>query len=157
MKYLSITILLLTIWKVYPQYTVSGKVIDKNSKKPLNQVTVYIHSLQKGTSTNEKGNFSLRKIPQGTHQFMFSYMGYKTIEVKKNITEIVITMKGSSTELDDVIITAETKSKKLKKSVANVSVLQTRDLHKLNTSGSDIVKQVLGIIIGNTIFQYKNL
>lgn len=150
MKYLQIIIIfILTAWKAYPQYTVSGRVIDENSKTPLSQVTVYIYSLQKGTSTNEEGYFSLRKIPQGTYQFMFSYMGYetiyKTIEVKKDTTEIVVAMIEEATGLDDVIITTESKSKKLKKSVANVSVLQTKELHKLNTSGSDIVKQISGV------------
>jgi len=60
--------------------TIRGKVVDEESKFPLEGVTVRLLSDTNGTTgtlTDLEGNFRLDKIPVGRHQLEFRYLGYE--------------------------------------------------------------------------------
>lgn len=62
--------------------TVRGDVIDKESNKPLEGVTVVVlkdSSVVNGTTTDESGSFRLEKIPVGRINIVASYIGYKRV------------------------------------------------------------------------------
>lgn len=75
--------------------TFAGKVVDSETGEPLPGATVMLADASGGTSTNQSGNFSINKLLTGTHQIIFSYVGYqpvsKTIVIRPNreITERV--------------------------------------------------------------------
>lgn len=68
--------------------TFAGKVVDRETGEPLPGATVMLADASGGTSTNQSGNFSISKLLTGTHQIIFSYVGYepvsKTIEIRPN-------------------------------------------------------------------------
>ncbi|MDX1642244.1 MAG: carboxypeptidase-like regulatory domain-containing protein, partial [Balneolaceae bacterium] len=68
--------------------TFAGKVVDSETGEPLPGATVMLADASGGTSTNQSGNFSISKLLTGTHQIIFSYVGYepvsKTIEIRPN-------------------------------------------------------------------------
>lgn len=68
--------------------TFAGKVVDARTGEPLPGATVMLADASGGTSTNRSGNFSINKLLTGTHQIIFSYVGYepvsKTIEIRPN-------------------------------------------------------------------------
>ena len=61
--------------------TIKGTVTDKNSRLPLNGVTVSVSSIQPSKSTRTDGNgvFRLPLIPVGRHSLTVSFMGYQPI------------------------------------------------------------------------------
>jgi iron complex outermembrane recepter protein len=65
----------LTAWA---QNGLSGKVVDAKSNAPLVGATVWAETANRGTVTDENGQFSLSKLPQGNVEIRVSYLGYET-------------------------------------------------------------------------------
>lgn len=55
---------------------VSGKITDENDE-PLPYVSVYLAGTTQGATSNKEGSYSL-EIPEGSHEIVFKYIGYKT-------------------------------------------------------------------------------
>lgn len=68
------------------KFTISGKVIDAESSKALNDVNVYIAYSQMGTATNNDGMFIISNIPFGTFNLIISCIGYNSIVVEINLS-----------------------------------------------------------------------
>ncbi len=65
----------------YGQFTVSGKIVDAESKEPLNSASVYCQNTTIGTTTNKEGEFSLQ-LKSGGYELIISYTGYQTKQVQ---------------------------------------------------------------------------
>lgn len=59
--------------------TVSGIVVDSAKLKPIPYVNVLVKKANRGTTTDQKGNFSITARPTDT--IRFSFVGYKTLEL----------------------------------------------------------------------------
>jgi hypothetical protein len=93
--------------------TVRGTVLDAESRQPLPGVTVtLLPDQQKGTSTDEKGNFVLHDVPVGRQSFRFTLLGFEPHMVSEALVisgkelELNIFMKESLQQLNEVTITA---------------------------------------------------
>lgn len=90
-------------------YTISGYISDGGSGETLIGATAYIQELGKGAVSNEYGFYSL-SVPEGDYTLEFSYIGFdniiQAISLDKNYT-LNIEMGESSTELVEVVVTAE--------------------------------------------------
>ena len=64
-------------WFAHSQNKVSGKITNSQNE-PLLGVTVYVEELQKGTSTNENGEYELNIKKTGKYTLVFKILGYKT-------------------------------------------------------------------------------
>jgi hypothetical protein len=62
--------------------TIKGLVADSASHRPIPYVNVIIKNTQRGTTTDEKGYFSLSADLADT--LVFSFVGYKTLEFPLN-------------------------------------------------------------------------
>jgi len=77
--------------------TIKGKVLDKDSKMPVDFAAVRLMQGDKlvfGTVTDEKGEFTLTPIPFGKYDFIVACVGYKhsilkNIEIKDNSIKIM--------------------------------------------------------------------
>ena len=61
----------------------SGSILDSTSKSPVEYATVALINTQSnkivdGTMCDEKGNFSLSKIPEGSYKVTISFLGYNS-------------------------------------------------------------------------------
>jgi hypothetical protein len=99
------------ITKGYSQelYWLKGNVIDAKTKKTLPNVIVRIQNTQKGTLTDDSGNFQLY-LTQGHYDIQFSIVGYEReiihLSLEKNET-ISVELAESFVQLTEVLITAE--------------------------------------------------
>ncbi|OAD91940.1 hypothetical protein A7A78_10645 [Aequorivita soesokkakensis] len=82
--------------------TISGKVTDETSL-PLPGANIIIKGTATGTQTDFDGNYSINA--QIGQTLTYSYVGFKTKEVKiKNAGEIIVSLKPSAS-LDEVVVT----------------------------------------------------
>lgn len=116
--------------KVNAQTQIKGKVTGINNE-PLIGVSVSFPELNKGTVTNQTGEYLISNIPNGKIKIQFSYLGYNTvikpIEISQteNIIDILLTI--AIIESQEVIITGRYASSQHENAV-EVSVLKIKDI-----------------------------
>jgi iron complex outermembrane recepter protein len=58
--------------------TITGRVLDKNTKSPLPGVSVFVPELNRGVVTDLDGNFTITSLPEKNITFQISFIGYST-------------------------------------------------------------------------------
>ena len=61
--------------------TMAGRILEKNTKKPLIGANIIIKNTSIGASTDDNGNYSIGKIPPGVYDIKVSYIGFKSFEL----------------------------------------------------------------------------
>lgn len=162
----------------YAQNTgkISGTVTHEDGLA-MAGATIYITAIEKGTSSDFDGNFTLDNIQEGTYEIKISYIGFdpvtQTISVSAGQTTTVnVTLKESQNILDQVIVTAGKKPQKNTDVPATVSVITSQEIEQFPSfnigelaarqKGVDFVRTgVLGTGINirgfNSAFNSKNL
>ena len=89
-----------------------GTVRDKKTDNPVPYCNIYLFGLGKGAVTDDKGFFSIQRIPEGTHNVRISCVGYDsistTINIKKGETvSRVFHISPSVHQLNGATISAE--------------------------------------------------
>jgi len=101
-------ILLLVVWHKGTAQSVFGTIKDKQDE-PIPFASVYVPSLQKGTTANLSGEYRLN-LPEGEHELVFQYLGYKTVTHKVLVgpqdVELHVTLTVQHYNLAEVIVTA---------------------------------------------------
>ena len=73
---------------------VTGKVRDAATAEPLPFANVFINQTTIGTATDAQGNYTLKNVPVGANEIVFSFVGYKSYPSKIQIKE------GETKQLD---------------------------------------------------------
>ncbi|RAR46496.1 SusC/RagA family TonB-linked outer membrane protein [Flavobacterium lacus] len=114
----------LTMWQ-QTQQPITGTVRDAQGVLP--GVTVLIKGKTSGTLTDENGQFSITAT--ATDILVFSYMGYKTMEVGVgNQTIFSITLEEDTTQLKEVVLNAGYYSVKDKERTGSISRITAKDI-----------------------------
>ena len=88
----------------FAQRTISGKVLDDNGN-PLGSVTVLIKGTNKGTQTDQTGNFTLPAEGTGNITLTFTYTGYKSAEISADGKDPVnVTLQSREDNLATVVV-----------------------------------------------------
>lgn len=76
-------IILFTTLPLYAQQTgaIHGKVVDAETKKPLESANVLLVGTKFGATTAKDGSFRLDQIPEGKYTLSVSYIGYTTVKI----------------------------------------------------------------------------
>ena len=128
-------LLLLAISNLYAQNKIEGTVTEFNTGLKLTYVNVYIPHLEKGTSTDKNGFFTLENLPIGTHSILFSIIGYETQSVSITIPlnkSISIQLIPSAIEIESIIIS--TPFHKLQRD--NVMKVEHKNITDLKANGA---------------------
>ena len=138
---------------VSAQYTgsVSGKLTDKEfNNEPLAFANVLIKGTTKGTTSDFDGIYSLELLDPGTYTVVFSFVGYKTIEIETLIeagvtNEINVVLEANSAALEEVII----KTTK-KRETESALLLQQKKAVLMETAigAQELSKKGVGTIAG---------
>jgi hypothetical protein len=91
-------------------YTVSGIVVDKNTRAALPGASVFAQNTTFGVATNGEGKFNL-KIPNGGYELVITFTGYETESIRiSNATaaekDLVIEVRPKGKSLGEVSIVA---------------------------------------------------
>ncbi|MEO6456509.1 MAG: carboxypeptidase-like regulatory domain-containing protein [Ginsengibacter sp.] len=89
-------------------YTVTGKVIDKNSTLPLAGASVFAQNTTFGVATDADGNFKL-KLPNGGYELIVTFTGYETENIRITTASddnknMVIEVKPKERSMEEVSI-----------------------------------------------------
>lgn len=98
-------ILLLISSNSYSQNTgtITGRVIDIRTKKPLIGTNVIVLDSNRGASTDINGNYKIADLPVGTYRLRFDFIGYKSL-LKTDIVVISANPVNVNAELTETII-----------------------------------------------------
>lgn len=149
---LTITSLLITFISYAQEqnkYSISGKLIDYSTKEPIEYASIIIYKLPDtvlvtGSITNNKGEFTLKKILTGKYLLKYSFVGYQTalnnIEINNSSISLPypLTLKTASNQLSEIQITENQIEKQI--SIEKTKINVSQNISSSFGSVSDILK-----------------
>ncbi|MDR7212335.1 TonB-dependent receptor [Flavobacterium piscis] len=130
---------------------VRGKIIDKQSEKPISgAIITLIGDDKKKTVSDEEGNFKLVEIPLGRQSLSISFVGYESTSAsdldittgKDNLLTISLTEQFNT--LDEIVVTSGSNKAKAINKMALVSTKQftTEEVTRFAGGRSDVARLV---------------
>jgi TonB-linked SusC/RagA family outer membrane protein len=141
-------VLLLPLLVAAQNRTLSGAVFNEKGE-PLSSVSVIIKGTTLGTTTNEKGEFSL-SVPASGRTLVISSLNYTTREMTISGTAMRVLLSSTSSSLDDVVVIGYGTQKVTKVSGA-ISVIKSADIQKVNAVR--VEEAIQGRAAGVTVIQ----
>jgi iron complex outermembrane receptor protein len=137
MKHLMLLLIVaLSMQSGYAQNTLSGTITNKEDMVPLEQVSIYFPELEKGSFTNDKGEFEIGDLPNGGYILVISSIGFETysksITIDKGVNTWNVSLTPSVIEMQEVIVS--TPFHKLQNE--NVMKVERANMKGLKTSGA---------------------
>lgn len=101
-------LLFITSPRLSAQFTISGKVIDKDSQKPLASASVFLGNATKGTISQQDGSFRISNIKPGQYDVVVSIIGYQTfaysLMIDRDRNELVLELVRKPQTLKAVVV-----------------------------------------------------
>jgi iron complex outermembrane receptor protein len=98
--------------------TLTGTVTDKADGKPIPGATVSIPDLRLVTVTDEKGHYTLTRLPRGIYLFQVKFLGYAAFSQRVDFTKTTVLnaqLQASAIETGEVVITGVSKATEIKR------------------------------------------
>lgn len=140
-------------YKTYiDQREIRGKVTDENDL-PLLGATIVVKGTSVGTTTDLDGNFTLN-VPAGADTLVISYVGYGTVEILLEDTEVYnISLTPVASSLDEVVVVGVGYGTLQKREVTNaIASVKSEDFVKgsINNVAELVQGKVAGLLITTT-------
>ncbi|WP_419211401.1 TonB-dependent receptor [Maribacter sp. X9] len=137
MKYLYMAVLwALSVHAVFAQHSLQGTITNQETQEPLEQVSIYLPQLEKGTITNAEGFYEINDLPSGKFKIVISYMGFQTysqtIDFAEATTQLSLELVPSAIEMEEVIVS--TPFHKLQRE--NVMKVERTSIKELKNAGA---------------------
>ncbi|NNC70519.1 MAG: TonB-dependent receptor [Flavobacteriaceae bacterium] len=136
--------------------SISGKVVDTNTKKPIPYATIVVKDLvgntRTGGITDELGVFEIKKIPEGKNIVEVQFIGYQTFKkeinlvsgnLKQNLGTIELIEEAANLEEVTVVAETSTITQKVDRKVINVG----KDLTSAGTTASEMLNNVPSVSV----------
>lgn len=162
MKNLKLVAALLAIWPiaVFSQFSISGKITDRQTGESLAGAHVIVGDSYKSTISSSAGNFRITNLGAGELMLSVTYIGYqdviKEIDLSKDMV-LNIAMEPKAYLGDEVIITAVRAGEKSPTTYENVSREEIAEVnfgqdlpYLIETTPSTVVSSDAGAGIGYT-------
>ncbi|MDG3583191.1 TonB-dependent receptor [Galbibacter pacificus] len=154
MKHIVLLCLLMASLGYAQQPIVNGNVTDENNIS-VPYVSVLVKETQKGTTTDNNGDYEIALPKDGSYTLQFSAIGYETISKKINVVsssrlELNIILNETLEELNEVVITSNRTRETLDEVPSSVSVLSSRQVQTLaqtSNSVADVLTEIPGIAL----------
>ena len=140
--------------------SIKGLILDEASF-PMPGALVQIKSIESKTISNTLGEFSLVKVPEGTHELTVDFMGYETTTqtvtvTASEITVVKISLSPAKNELGEVVVTGnylQNQAKALNQQKENVGVTNVVSADQIgrfpDANVGDAIKRIPGITMQN--------
>ncbi len=141
--------------KELQRISVRGKVTDEKGE-PLPGVSVKVAGTNEGTSTNNKGEYSI--LVEGGASLIFSFIGFspQTIQIREGSNEVVqnVVLKISERSLDEVVVVGYGTQKRSDVTGSVASVPKER-LSKLPVN--NVMQAIQGAVSNVTVSQASSI
>ena len=136
--------------EVFSQTTITGKVVEKGSGEPLPFATVTIKGTSTGVLTNLDGFFSLVDVETESLVLEVRFVGYNSIEFEPKVTKELqlIEMEATSSELNEVVVTANSYKVFDASSGISATTMSTKQLALLPSVGEPDIFRSLQMLPG---------
>lgn len=141
------TLLLAVTTHLYGQEGLSGKVTNVETGEPVFSANIYLPQLEKGSMTNEDGEFNIKNLPEGNYKMVISSIGFTSFTTEVSVPQeaINIELKPSAIEMEEVIVS--TPFHQLQSE--NVMKVERESVAELNRKGavnlSEGITQIAGV------------
>lgn len=143
---------------------ITGKVVDGEFNDVLAFANVLIKGIQKGTTSDFDGNYTLELDP-GAYTIVFSFIGYDSkqlteVLVKKGqVTDLNITLNPSSALLSEVVITT-TARRNTEESVLNLqknsaTLMDGLSIESIKKTGASSIASAIKSVPGVSVQEGK--
>lgn len=148
MKYKHLLIVqIFVFFGIYAQGQIRGTVIDQADGVPLPGVTVLVSGTTQGAATDFDGNYTLENV-SGDATLVFSYIGYKTLEVPvDNRSVIDVALSADAAELDEIVVTGYSRERKVDVTGA-ITVVDLGPTEGVSLSSGSAIQALQGRVPG---------
>lgn len=90
------------------QHTISGTITNKETNEPIPGAHIYIPDLQKGTTTDEEGQFELTDLSPRRILIEIGYLGFSTQVINFTVngpSKLDLALVPSVTEMSELVVT----------------------------------------------------
>ncbi|MEI8111691.1 MAG: SusC/RagA family TonB-linked outer membrane protein [Chitinophagia bacterium] len=141
-------------------FPLTGKVIDAESKQPIEAASISEAGKKTNTLTNKQGEFTLLVAQKGA-AITISSVGYEIKKIAANATPISIELIKATENLNEVVVTALGIKKEKRKlgystqDVKGADLVKAREVNPIN----NLVGKVAGLTVGinNEMLRLPNL
>jgi TonB-dependent starch-binding outer membrane protein SusC len=134
--------------------TISGRVVDRQSQRPVASVQVRIVGTTRGAQTDESGAYRIVNVPTGVAQLVAQRIGYgpqsRTITVPDGGTVTAdFQMAIAATTLDQVVVTATGQTERRRENGATTASIDSSQLNKaaISTFADALSSRAPGVVV----------
>jgi hypothetical protein len=155
--FLIFLLLAVAITNVTAQSTgsISGKIIDKLSQRPLANTNIVIEGTSLGAVADSSGSFRITGIPLNTYSIVFTAVGYKSQTLYNttinagNESYVTVEMEPTTNDLTEVVVTSNRKTARAATLETPLSVQRlTSEEIKANPGGNFDISKVIQTLPG---------
>lgn len=150
----TVLIFLVADFSLFAQNKFEVKVQDSVEKENLIGVSVVLKGTTIGGITDKDGIAHLKNIPNGEHTFLFSYIGYKKLEVKytfpiqKDSVLQNVYLIPEAEEMEEVTVTAMRNNSRIEDSPTKIEVIGVDDMAEENSIKPANIVSIIGDMAG---------
>lgn len=130
------------------QNNINGKITDKNNV-PLIGASVFLPELNKGTVSDQNGNYEITNLPNGKLKIQFSYLGYtnkiETVVLNQASIKMDITLQPSTIETEEIVISGGYNSTQHENAVKIETLKLNSLLVKSTPNFAEILTKIAGV------------
>lgn len=129
-------VMLFGVVSVLAQVTIKGIVVNAVTGEPVDGANIRVEHSLAGCSTNARGEFILRNLPEGVRQLRVTHVAYvpTSTVVQAGESKITISMEPSRINIGQVVVTGTGTHRRMKDSPVPVTVITAQDIRESNLS-----------------------
>jgi len=138
---------------VHAQVTISGKVIDQSTRKPLKDAVVLLDKSATGVKTDGNGDFMLTNVEPGFHLVSAELEAYEAMGVAEQLYTpskspfVTIEMEAQAQGMDAVVIKKSVLQRRVAESPVSSQQLSIREIER-NPGGSRDISKIIQSLPG---------
>ena len=116
------------------QITISGTVIDSETGAPIIGANIRVNHSLNGCTTNAKGEFILRDLPNSKQAISITHVSYapQAYTTDKSEKNVIIRMIENHVNIGQVVVTGTGTHHRMTDSPVPVTVITAKDFHDAN-------------------------
>jgi iron complex outermembrane recepter protein len=133
--------------RAYSQNNCSGKVIDAATNEPVAQASIQIKNTNKGTITNNKGEFSLPLTDTET-ELTISSLGYLPVTITNTSLQKkgLVSLQSNNNSLQEIVISASRTAQKRSEAPVAIATISKQTMEDTKATRIDqLVNKVSGV------------